>query len=66
MRKLVITLAIAGASATPFLVGPPAQAAKGGKPPPHCGGNGQKSCPPPAPPCQLGLIVNSQGVCVIP
>ena len=66
MRKLVITLSIAGTSLLPLMVGAPAHADKGGNPPPHCGGNGQHSCPPPAPPCQLGLIVNSQGICVIP
>jgi hypothetical protein len=62
MRKLVMSFAIAGASITPFMFTTPAHA----KPPAHCGGNGEKKCPPPAPPCELGLIVNSQGICVIP
>jgi Spy/CpxP family protein refolding chaperone len=67
MRKLFLAGVVAGASALPLaLAGPAGANPPSNRPPAHCGGRGQHECPPPAPPGVLGLIVNSQGVCILP
>jgi hypothetical protein len=67
IRKLFLVAVVAGASALPLAFTTAAGAnPPSNRPPAHCGGNGEHACPPPAPPCALGLILNSQGVCVLP
>ena len=64
MRKLLVGVVATGAALLPMSVVYAASATA--KPPPHCGGLGQKACPPPEAPCAVGLILGSTDICIIP